>query len=186
LQQAGGLGLEITESDGVGRSDHMSFYNKKIPALHFFTGTHPDYHRPTDTWEKLNIGGITKVSELVSGIARKIAMMQEPLTFVSLPSRPVANEGRPGQGYGAYLGGIPDFGNNSEGVRLAGVTDGSPAALAGLREGDIIVRLGGDPVRGLEDLAAFLRGKKAGEEVEIVVLRSGTPLTVKATLRSRG
>jgi hypothetical protein len=186
LRQAGELGLEIIESDGAGRSDHMSFYNKKIPALHFFTGTHPDYHRPTDTWEKLNIDGIAKVSELVSGVARSLAMMKEPLNFVSLPSRPAANEGRPGQGYGAYLGTTPDFGNDADGVRLASVAEGSPAALAGLREGDIIVRLGDEPVRGLEDLAAFLRRKKAGEEIEIVVLRSGTPVTVKATLRARG
>ena len=186
LQEGRNLGLDITESDGVGRSDHMSFYNKKIPALHFFTGNHSDYHRPSDTWEKLNTGGIAKVVELVSATAQRIALMREPLNFVSLPSRPPSDDGRPGQGYGPYLGSIPDFGDNSEGVRLAGVAEGSPAALAGLREGDLIVRFAGNKVQSLDDLVAFLRGKKPGEEVEIVVLRSGNPVTVKATLRTRG
>lgn len=186
LQEGRNLGLGIVESDGVGRSDHMSFYNKKIPALHFFTGNHSDYHRPSDTWEKLNIDGIVKVVNLVSATAQRIALEKEPLNFVSLPSLPPGDEGRPGQGYGAYLGSIPDFGNNSEGVRLAGVSDGSPAALAGLREGDLIVRFAGNKVQSLDDLAAFLRGKKPGEEVEIVVLRSGSAVTVKATLRARG
>jgi hypothetical protein len=185
-QEARSLCIEVTESDGVGRSDHMSFYNKKIPALHFFTGNHSDYHRPSDTWEKLNTDGIAKVVELVSAAAQRIALMREPLNFVSLPWRPPSDDGRPGQGYGAYLGSIPDFGDNSAGVRLAGVAEGSPAALAGLREGDLIVRFAGNKVQSLDDLAGFLRGKKPGEEVEIVVLRSGRPVTVRATLRPRG
>lgn len=188
LQEARALSLEITESDGPGRSDHVSFYNKKIPALHFFTGTHADYHRATDTWEKLNLDGIAQVSELVSAVARSLAQMRGPLNFVSLPARPPveAGEGRAGQGYGVFLGGIPDFGDSSEGVRLAGVAAGSPAALAGLREGDIIVRFAGNKVQNLEDLVAFLRAKQPGEEVEIVALRSGNLVTMKATLRARG
>jgi peptidase M28-like protein/PDZ domain-containing protein/PA domain-containing protein len=186
IQEGRNVSLEIIESDGVGRSDHMSFYNKKIPVLHFFTGNHSDYHRPSDTWEKLNIAGIAKVVELVSATAQRIALMREPLSFVSLPSRPPGDDARPGQGYGAYLGSIPDFGDNSEGVRLAGVAEGSPAALAGLREGDLIVRFAGNKVQGLDDLAGFLRSKKPGEEVEIVVLRSGNSVIVRATLRTRG
>lgn len=185
-QEARNLGLGIAESNGVGRSDHTSFYNKKIPALHFFTGTHPDYHRPTDTWEMLNIDGIEKVAALVSATVQRIALRSEPLHFTSLPARPPADEGSSGRGYGAYLGSIPDFSGNNEGVRLEGVAAGSPAALAGLREGDVIVRFAGDKVQDLEDLAALLRGKKPGDEVEIVVVRSGNPVTVKAILRARG
>jgi S1-C subfamily serine protease len=69
---------------------------------------------------------------------------------------------------------------------LAGVAEGSPAAIAGLREGDLIIRFAGHKVQSLDDLAAYLRGKRPGEEVEIVVLRAGSPVTVKATLRTRG
>lgn len=179
------LGLEIRESDGVGRSDNMPFYNKKIPALHFFTGTHPDYHRPTDTWEKLNTEGMSKISDLVLATAERVAKTQEPLNFASLPSRPPADERESSRGYGTYLGSIPDFGANDDGVRLAGVSDGSPASLAGLREGDVIIKLAETKIQNLEDLTAALRSKKPGDEVEIVVLRGGQSVSLKATLRSR-
>src|SRR4029077_7430021 len=116
MEEAQKLGLQVTESDSVGRSDHMSFYNRKIPALHFFTGSHPDYHRPGDTWEELNFEGMTTLTALVLGIAQKIANIREPMNFFSLPSRPPANENTEQQGYGAYLGSIPDFGANGEGV----------------------------------------------------------------------
>jgi hypothetical protein len=180
------LGLEITESDRVGRSDHMSFYNKKIPSLHFFTGSHPDYHRPSDTWDKLNTEGMARISDLLTATAQKLAGIREAMVFVSLPSRPPADREEPSRGYGAYLGSIPDFADNTEGVRLAGVTEGSPAALAGLREGDVIISFAGGKVQNLEDLVNILRGKHPGDEVEIVVRRGGAALTLKTTLRARG
>ncbi len=185
-EAAHGAGLEIKESDSIGRSDHMSFYNKKIPALHFFTGTHSDYHRPTDTWDKLNTEGMAQISDLVATVAQKVADTQVPMNFVSLPSRPPAQSDEPSRGYGAYFGSIPDFGETVDGVRLAGVTEGSPAALAGLREGDVIIGFAGSKIHDLEDLVKLLRAKKPGDEVEIVVLRTGTTLTVKTTLGARG
>jgi len=185
LEEAQKLGLTVTESDGIGRSDHMSFYNKKIPALHFFTGSHADYHRPGDTWEKLNVEGMARVTELVRGITEKIANRKQPMSFVSLPSRPPAT-GSEQQGYGAYLGSIPEFGANEEGVRLAGVQDGSPASFAGLREGDVIIKLAEMKIQNLEDLTAALRSKKPGDSVEITVLRNSQHVTLKATLRARG
>ena len=185
-EQARRLGLEVTESDGVGRSDHMSFYNRKIPVLHFFTGTHADYHRPSDTWDKVNVEGMNKVADLILAIAEQLANTQKPLNFVSLPSRPPTEERATFQGYGAYLGTIPDFADNVEGVRLAGVTDGSPAAVAGLKEGDVIVQFAGSKVRSLEDLAMLLGTKQPGDQVEIVVLRMSQPVTLTAVLRNRG
>src|SRR6185503_9416416 len=131
------VGLNVSESDDVGRSDHLSFYNKKIPVLHFFTGTHDDYHRTSDTWEKLNYEGMAKVSDLVMASALQIAATREPIDFVSLPSRP-PREGRADErNLSTYLGSIPEYGVTAEGVQLAGVMDGSPAALAGLRSGDV-------------------------------------------------
>jgi hypothetical protein len=184
--QARSLGVEITESDAVGRSDHMSFYNRKIPALHFFTGSHPDYHRPSDTWDKINVEGMAKVSDLVLATALQVANTQKTLNFVSLPSRPPTDERNASRGYGAYLGTIPDFADNVEGVRLAGVTDGSPASVAGLQEGDVIVEFAGSKVKSLEDLAAFLGAKRPGDKVEIVIRRTSQILMVTAVLRSRG
>lgn len=179
-------GLEINQSDGIGQSDHMSFYNKKIPVLHFFTGLHPDYHGPGDSWEKLNIEGMAKVGDLVAATVRHIANTAEPLNFVSLPSRTAGGQEQERRGYGTYLGSIPDFGGTEEGVRLAGVSDGSPAALAGLREGDVIVKFGGAKIQNLEDLTEQLRNRKPGDEVEIVIRRGDQSLPLKAVLRARG
>ena len=185
--QARRLGFEVTESDSVGRSDHMSFYNKKIPSVHFFTGSHSDYHRPSDTWDKINEQGMNKVRDLVFSVAQQLANDQNPLTFVSLPSRPPNERGEEtSRGYGAYLGTIPDFADNVEGVRLAGVTEGSPAAVAGLKEGDVIVQFAGNKITSLEDLAMMLGTKHPGDRVEIIVLRKSRPLTFTALLRNRG
>ena len=186
LDGARQLGLEVQESDGVGRSDHMSFYNRKIPVLHFFTGTHADYHRPSDTWDKINVEGAAKVSDLVLISALEFANAKEPPIFASLPSRPPGDQGDSEVKLGTYLGSIPDYGANTGGVRLAGVTEGSPAARAGLREGDIIIQMADIKIHNIEDLTAALQGRKPGDEVEITVLRSGKPVALKATLRARG
>ena len=179
------LGLEISESDGIGRSDHMSFYSKKIPALHFFTGVHADYHRPSDTWDKLNLEGMAKITELVLATARSIANTSAPVNFVSLPSVPLAQAPSGGPTSTTYLGSIPDYSGADEGVRLAGVSAGSPAALAGLRQGDVIVKFAETKVQNLEDLMLALGSKKPGDEVEIIVLRGTQPLRLKAVLRAR-
>ncbi|HEX9663626.1 MAG TPA: M20/M25/M40 family metallo-hydrolase [Candidatus Binatia bacterium] len=180
------LGLEVTESDDIGRSDHLSFYNKKIPVLHLFTGIHEDYHRPTDTWQKLNIEGMARVSDLVMAAVLPIANAKAPINFVGLPSRQPTEPRAGGRGLGTYLGSIPEYGAASEGVQLAGVSDGSPAALSGLRAGDVIVRLADKKIQNIEDLTAALQAQKPGDEVAIVVLRAGNPVTLKATLRARG
>lgn len=188
LAAARQLGLNIGESDDVGRSDHLTFYNKKIPVLHFFTGTHEDYHRPTDTAEKLNYEGMAKVSDLVMAAAFEIADQEAPINFASLPRRP-PRETRPDErGVSTYLGSIPEYDgtDSAGGVQLAGVMDGSPAALAGMRPGDVIIRLASTKIQTIEDLTAALGAQMPGDEVEIVVLRAGNPVSLKATLRRRG
>ena len=185
-RSARGLGLEITESNDVGRSDHMSFYSRKIPVLHFFTGTHGDYHRATDTWEKLNLEGMARISDLVLVTALELANSKEPVHFVSLPSRSPARIGSARGVGGVYLGTIPDYGAIATGVRLAGVSSGSPAAQAGLREGDVIVRVGDKDIQNIEDLTDALQAHKSGDQVNVVVLRAGATITLRATLSSRG
>jgi hypothetical protein len=181
------LGLEINESDNVGRSDHITFYNKNIPVAHFFTGTHPDYHRPTDTWDKLHIEGMGKVSDLVLAAVLSIANGKELINFVSLPARaPREETAQQRGGSGTYLGSIPSYGDSAEGVALAGVTRGSPAARAGLRQGDVIIEFAKKKIRNIEDLTEALGVHKPGDEIEIVIQRTGQTVTVKAILRARG
>jgi len=183
---AANLGLEIRHSDEVGRSDHVSFYNKKVPVLHFSTGVHEDYHRPSDTWEKLNIEGMARISDLALLTVMYIANATESVNFVGLPSRPPSERAEERGAIGVYLGTMPDYGADAQGVRVAGVASDSPAARAGLREGDVIVNLAGAKIQNIDDLTGALSGRKPGDEVEIVVLRVNQPLTLKATLRSRG
>jgi S1-C subfamily serine protease len=115
-----------------------------------------------------------------------IANAKEPVHFVSLPSRPPAERGEARGGIGVYLGTMPDYGADAQGVRVAAVANDSPAARAGLREGDVIVKLAGANIQNINDLTGALSSRKPGDEVEIVVLRMNQPLILKATLRSRG
>ncbi len=179
------LGLEIRESDDIGRSDHMSFYNKKIPVLHFSTGVHQDYHRPSDTWDKLNGAGMAQISALASAVTIKLAAVAEPINFVSLPSRPPSDRAAGQPGMRAYLGTMPDYAVDIQGVRVAAVSPDSPAARAGLLEGDVIVQLADRKIQNIEDLTSALQARSPGDEVALIVLRKGVSLTVKATLRAR-
>jgi S1-C subfamily serine protease len=108
------------------------------------------------------------------------------MNFVSLPSRPPSERAVERGAIGVYLGTMPDYGAATPGVRLAGVANDSPAARAGLREGDVIVKLAGAKIQNIDDLTGALSSRKPGDEVEIVVLRMNQPITLKATLRSRG
>lgn len=92
---ASALGIGVRPSSGVRRSDHGPFYNKNIPVLHFFTGTHEDYHRPTDKWEKLNVEGMVKISDLVQAVVERISAVEEPPSFVRLPADPGRSEATP-------------------------------------------------------------------------------------------
>lgn len=172
--------------DGYGPSDHTPFYGKNLSVLFFFTGPHPDYHRPSDTPDKINASGLSRVVRLMAGVLHRVAEGSAPVTFVrvgrSSPPRPSAERG---QGYGPYFGLIPEFGQPDDGVRLNGVLAGSPAEKAGLRTGDLIVRFDGRTVRNLEDFVFVLRGKRVGDEVEVVYRRGNAEHTVSAVLGVR-
>jgi Tol biopolymer transport system component len=142
--------LKCTQGgDGFGPSDHMPFYLNQIPVVHFFTGNHEDYHRSTDTVEKINTTGVLKVADLVAEVAQKVA--QSPaLTFVKAKSSPsmgnVTGSNGDRVGTGAYLGTIPDYSSmsgatnpGSGGVKLTGARAGSPADVGGVKAGDIVV-----------------------------------------------
>jgi len=176
--------LDITTGgDGFGRSDHQSFYVTGVPVVHFFTGTHEDYHRTTDDPGTLNFPGVLAVDSLVSDFVWALATRRTPLDFVEVaPPREVR---APAGGERPYLGTIPDMTGTPGGVRLNGVTSGSPADEAGLRTGDILIGLGDHPVGDLFDMTDALNAYRPGDTVTLRVKRDGREVTLTATLRSR-
>ena len=174
-----------TKSDGYGPSDHTSFYLKDVPVLHFFTNTHGDYHKPSDDWARIDPKGLSAVATIVADVAGSVANSRPRLTLkrgAGEPPKPVS--GTSG-GYGAWLGSVPDFTPVERGVKLSGVTKGSPADVAGLRAGDVLVALGTHDVADLQGMTTALRAHKPGDVVDVQVLRGGEKVSLKATLGSR-
>ena len=172
------------QGDGFGPSDHSSFYAKNVPVLHFFTDQHEDYHKISDVPERINAGGEARIVALAERIARNVADRPARLSFVrTAVSQAASNR----TGSGVYLGSIPDMaGGDVPGLRLTGVTAGSPADVGGLKAGDVIVELDGKPIKDLYSYSDALYAHKPGDEVAIVLVRDGQRLTRRVTLGKRG
>lgn len=168
----------INKPEGFGPSDQSSFYAKKIPVLHFFTGTHSDYHRPSDDWEKINIPGMCRVINMVDEVVTAVAQSPKRPDYVEVKERAqVARTGsRP------YFGSIPDFSTEDPGYAISGVAPGSPADLGGLKGGDRIVEFGGRKITGLDDFDLALRKFASGDEVGVAVMRGAKRLGLKVVL----
>jgi hypothetical protein len=173
------------QGDGYGPSDQQSFFIAKRPVLHLFTDLHEDYHRASDDWDKINADGLLRVADYTTGIVRALANRPGPLTFVdAAPPNPHAGTVAT-QGYGAYLGTIPDMTDNPGGVEISGVRAGSPAEKAGLTAGDIIVKIGDMDVTSLQAMTDALRSHVAGDVVQVQYLRGGNRLSSTVTLGVR-
>jgi hypothetical protein len=181
---AGGFDLK-TSSDGYGPSDHSSFYKKKLPVLMMFTGAHGDYHKPSDTPDKINYPGLARVATFVTALVESLDA--RPKVTFEQAKADTLGIGRiaGGGGYGAYLGTIPDYMQTEGGVLLSGVRDGSPASQAGLRGGDTIVRFDDISIGNIYDYTFALRSRKPGQQVRITVKRAGQELPLLATLGRR-
>ena len=180
-----GIGMSISRiPDGFGPSDHSSFYAKGVPVLHFFSNVHADYHRATDDAEKINAAGEARVIALAENVARHIDARNSRLTFVRMAAPPSVSGARSASQ--VYLGSIPDMSApDIKGLRVTGVRSGSPADSAGLKGGDIVVNLGGKEVVDLQSYSDALYSFKPGDEVEIIVVRGGQRVTLKAKLGKR-
>jgi hypothetical protein len=167
--------------DGYGPSDHSSFYSKQIPVLFLFTGTHDDYHKPSDTADKINYEDEARVISFVMTIAYSLDI--DP----TRPAYTVAKSDSQGRslGFRVYLGTIPNYAEANDGLRLDGVRDDSPAAKAGLKAGDRIIRLAGREVRNVYDYTYALGEMKAGEEYEVELVRGAETLKLKITPAAR-
>jgi Zn-dependent M28 family amino/carboxypeptidase len=180
------LKFEISQG-GYSSSDHTSFVMKHIPVLFFFSGLHSDYHKPSDTWDKINPDSAANLLDIVARATLELASEPEKPTFVEvIETNPHA--GMPvsgGGGYGPYFGSIPDFGQTENGVRFSDVKPGSPAAKAGLKAGDVLVQFGSKPIKNLYDFTDALRSSKVGDVVPVTVLRDGKELKVDVKLEQR-
>ncbi|MBI2688360.1 MAG: M28 family peptidase [Acidobacteria bacterium] len=186
-----GLQFDMSETAGYGSSDHTSFTTKQVPVLFFFSGLHGDYHKPSDTWDKINAKSAAQLLGYIGGAVQRLSNdLPRPQYVRVLPpqsSHGSSGSGSPGggSGYGPNFGSIPDFAEPPTGVRFADVREGSPAAKAGLKAGDILVSFDGKKVQNLMDFTVLLRQKKPGDEVEVQVLRGNQTITAKVLLTAR-
>jgi len=169
-------------SDGFGASDQAAFYAAGVPVLHFFTGTHGDYHKPSDTAGKINAAGAAAVARVVERVA--LALESQPrLSYRKGVTAPARGDAR---SFNASLGSVPDYAGppgGTPGVLLAGVRPGGAAEKAGMRRGDILIRLGKHEIRSVQDLGFALSAAKPGETVTAVVLRDGKETRLETTLQ---
>jgi hypothetical protein len=163
------------DSAGVGPSDQTSFYLKDIPVLHFFTGQHSDYHKPSDDVEKINFEGEKMVLELIINIISKTE---------SLPKLKFLQTKNPNAGSHVYkvtMGVMPDYAFEGKGMRVDGVTEGKPAAAAGVQKGDVIIQLGDTTVNNTMDYMKALGNFKKGDTTKLKLLRDGKEMTLDVT-----
>ncbi len=174
--------------DGEGPSDHASFYEAGVPVLHFFTDQHPDYHAATDVAAKINAPGEARVIALAEGVLRRVADRPARLTFRRAPATQHVMAGVAGpDGPRPYFGSIPDMAaDEAQGLRLQGVTPGSPADKGGLKAGDLVVELGGRPVTDLYTYSGALYSHAPGDVVDVVVVRGAERVRTRVTLGRRG
>ncbi|HWB86413.1 MAG TPA: M28 family peptidase [Bryobacteraceae bacterium] len=180
--------LYFDYSDGAeyGSSDHSSFSSKQVPALFFFSGLHADYHKPSDTWDKINAPGAARILQVVAQLATDLRETAVRPKFMRVPPPPTdPDPSSASAGYGPYFGSVPDFGEGSGGVKFADVREGSPAAKAHLQAGDVLVEFDGKRVQNLYDFTYALRARKPGDEVLVKVLRKGKPVEAHVMLTQR-
>ena len=184
----GRVALELS-GDPWGASDHSRFYEAGVPVLFFTTGAHADYHKPSDTADKIDAAAMAEIGRIAAGAIDRLAGGARPAYARVAPPQQRSHAQDDAQGIAsstAFLGVVVRGPRAaSDGLRVAGVLPGGAAARAGLSEGDVIVRLGGTAVDSFDDLRAALREKKPGDAVRVVYLRDGDAHTTSATLGTR-
>jgi len=185
------LKLKSIGRGGMGPSDHMSFAQRRIPVMFFFSGIHADYHRPTDVAEKINWEGIGEVADFTAKVLAGLTKMPRDPYLVEADKDSMHLFGSPDFGAGparrVILGVIPDYASQESriGVLISGTTPGTPADAAGLREGDLLVQFGTQKLENLMDLTQALASCKPGDRVTIKLIRGTQTLSFDVTLAER-
>ncbi|MEO1084788.1 MAG: M20/M25/M40 family metallo-hydrolase, partial [Acidobacteriota bacterium] len=178
------VGFDISlQNDPYLPTDSSAFNSAEVPTLNFFTGSHQDYHRPSDTADKINFEDLERVSQLGALVAHKLANREEPPAFVKVERKREEGGGR--DSVRAYTGTIPDYATDIEGLLLGGVMEGGPAAEAGLEKGDVIVHFAGQDIKNIYDYTYALDAVKIGVTVDVVYMRDGERIETELTPRAR-
>ena len=179
------LHIEISDKTGYGSSDHTSFTTKQVPVLFFFSGLHADYHKPSDTADKIDAPDAATLLDYIGDVMEHLEDDAGRPQFVRVaePSEPSTGGG--GSGYGPNFGSMPDFNEPPKGVRFADIIDGTPAAKAGLKAGDILIEFDGKQIGNLYDFTYALRAHKPGDLVLVKVLRGSQTIEAKVLLTER-
>lgn len=179
---AAGFNL-VLQDDPYLPTDTTSLYPKRIPVLNFFTGAHEDYHRPTDTAEKIDYEGLARITTFAKNIILDLASAPERPDFARVERSDSGGGGR--ETLRAYLGTIPDYTTEVKGVKISGVRGGSPAEKGGLQGGDVIVEFGAQKIANIYDYTYALDAVKIGTPVKIIVEREGKRVDVTVTPEAR-
>lgn len=170
----------IKNMGGFSQGDNTAFYKENIPVLGFFTDIHPDYHLPTDTYDKINYSGIKEILNFAKDI---ILEFQKIANIDFTPSKAIPKEGGK-SAMKVYVGTIPAFGEEIEGYKISGVQPGSPAEKGGLKKDDIIIKINGKEIKNIYDYMSAFKDKKGGDEVVFEILRGEEILSKKIILES--
>jgi Tol biopolymer transport system component len=179
---AAGVDCLPATGGGLGGTDRTPFFDAGIPTIHLFTGVHGDRHKAGDTPDKLNATGMAQVARIAEHLAGDVSVLGQPLAFQRSAAPPGEGDAR---GFSASLGTIPDHApppNGQKGMLLAGVRPGGPADKAGLRRGDVLVRLDGHVVGNMDDVKFVMTESRVGARMKAVILRDRKELTVEVTL----
>ncbi len=156
-----------TDSAGIGPSDHTSFYLKNIPVLHFFTGSHSDYHKPSDDWDKINYAGEKEVLELVITVVNKLDD-QPKLAFLPTKNKSMSSS----RSFKVTMGIMPSYTSDEAGLLVDGVTDGRPAQKAGILTGDVITQIGVHTIKDVQTYMEALGKFEKGQQVSVKIIRN--------------
>ena len=182
------LKIDFSEGPESSSSDHTSFLTGQVPSLFFFSGLHSDYHKPSDTADKIDAPDAAELLAMVSEVADDLRGDPGRPQFVKVAPNPHGQggvSGSAGGGYGPWFGSIPDFGEGVKGVKFADITAGSPSAKAGFKAGDVMVEFDGKKIDNLYDFTYALRAKAPGDSVQVKVVRDGKTIEETVLLTKR-
>jgi hypothetical protein len=167
----------IFDKSGIGPSDHSSFYNMGVPVLHFFTGQHSDYHKPSDDFDKINYEGLNDVVNYMYAMCMELNRNSKLEFTKTVDPKPMNSS------FKVTLGVMPDYMFSGEGMRIDGVKENRPASLAGLKQGDIVVRLGTNKILDMSSYMEALGKFNEGDSTEVEYIREGKSIVSPVTFK---